>query len=149
MIVGGLMRLIEIHADPLTDRLAQRLRTDPRTTAYRRLDEREVRGRAHRVYRNLSRWLYQASEQLVEEEYVSLGRERRREGVPLSQVVAALLLTRRNLWEFVESEAAGETALELRQQLELELLVVRFFDRAIYHTVRGYEGEEAGSAERT
>ncbi len=50
----------------------------------------------------------------------------------------ALLLVRRNLWQFVESQGAN-TSLELRQQLDLELLVVRFFDRAIFHTVRGYE----------
>ena len=75
---------------------------------------------------------------MVEDEYVRLGQTRREEGMPLSQVVMALLLTRRNLWHFVESQGA-ETILELRQQLDLELLVVRFFDRAIYHAVRGYE----------
>ncbi len=50
----------------------------------------------------------------------------------------ALLITRRNLWQFVDSQGA-DTILELRQQLDLELLVVRFFDRAIYHTFRGYQ----------
>ena len=50
----------------------------------------------------------------------------------------ALLLVRRNLWQFVESLGAN-TSLELRQQLDLELLVVRFFDRAIFYTVQGYE----------
>lgn len=143
MIAARLVRLIETHADQLTDRLAQRLRTDPRTTAYRHLDDLEIRSRTQRVYRNLGHWLDQASEQLVEDEHLRLGRERRKEGILLSQVVAALLLTRRNLWEFVESEMAGDTVLELRQQLDLEILVVRFFDRAIYHTVRGYEGDTA------
>ena len=53
----------------------------------------------------------------------------------------ALLLVRRNLWQFVEGARSqgANTSLELRQQLDLELLVVRFFDRAIFHTVRGYE----------
>ncbi len=140
IVTTRLVRLIETHAAPLTERLAERLRTDPRTAAYRRLDDREIRSRTERVYRNLGLWLDQASDERVEAEYLQLGRERRREGIPLSHVVAALLLTRRTLWEFVESEAAGDTALDLRQQLDLELLVVRFFDRAIYHAVRGYEG---------
>lgn len=143
MLATRLMHLIEAHADPLTDRLAERLRGDARTTAYRRLDAVEIRSRTLRVYRNLSRWLELASEEQVEHEYVGLGRARRAEGVPLSQVVAALLLTRRNLWEFIESEAMADTALDLRQELELQLLVVRFFDRAIYHTVRGYEENAA------
>ncbi len=143
MLAARLTHLIETHADRLTDRLADRLRTDPRTTAYRRLDDAEIRSRTLRVYRNLGRWLEQASEEQVEHEYLGLGRARRAEGVPLSQVVAALLLTRRNLWEFIESEAVADTVLELRQELELQLLVVRFFDRAIYHTVRGYEEKAA------
>lgn len=143
MLATRLMHLIETHADPLTDRLAERLRTDSRTTAYRRLDDAEIRSRILHVYRNLGRWLEQASEGQVEHEHLGLGRARRAEGVPLSQVVAALLLTRRNLWEFIESEAVAGTVLELRQELELQLLVVRFFDRAIYHTVRGYEEKAA------
>ena len=98
----------------------------------------ELGRRTRDVYAHLGRWLEASSDAAVEEEYFALGVTRCGEGVPLSQVVVALLLTRRNLWQFVESQGA-DTALELRQQLDLELLVVRFFDRTIYHTVRGYE----------
>jgi hypothetical protein len=55
----------------------------------------------------------------------------------------ALLLTRRNLWHFVESQG-WDTIFDLRQQLDLQLLVVRFFDRAIHHAVRGYEAAAWG-----
>ena len=138
MLIARLVSLIEDHADELTARLVRRLREDPRTSEYRRLDEAELAGRVHDVFAHLGRWLERASEGRVEEEYFRLGNTRREEGIALSQVVSALLLTRRNLWEFVDS-LGGDTILELRQQLDLELLVVRFFDRAIYHTVRGYE----------
>ena len=138
MLVGRLVALIEGHADALTARVVTRLREDERTTDYRRFDDEELGRRARSVYANLGRWLEESSEGSVEEEYFGLGEIRRGEGVPLSQVVMALLLTRRNLWQFVESQGA-DSMLELRQQLDLELLVVRFFDRAIHHTVRGYE----------
>jgi len=140
MLVGRLVRLIEDHAEELTAQIVVKLREDPRTSAYRRFDDSELSARARNVYAHLGRWLEESSESLVEEEYHGLGARRRREGVPLAQIVMALLLTRRNLWSFVESQGA-DSALELRQQLDLELLVVRFFDRAIYHTVRGYEAE--------
>ncbi|NNM05878.1 MAG: hypothetical protein HKO65_12380, partial [Gemmatimonadetes bacterium] len=78
------------------------------------------------------------SEAHVEEEYYRIGQLRFEEGIPPSHVVMALLLTRRNLWRFVESQG-WDTIFDLRQQLDLELLVVRFFDRAIHHAVRGYE----------
>ena len=138
MLVGRLVALIEGHADKLTARVVTRLREDERTTDYRRFDDEELGRRARSVYANLGRWLEESSEGALEEEYFELGETRCREGVPLSEVVMALLLTRRNLWQFVESQGA-DSVLELRQQLDLELLVVRFFDRAIHHTVRGYE----------
>jgi hypothetical protein len=138
MLVGRLVSLIENHAEELTARAVERVRNDPRTGAYHRFDDAELGDRARNVYAHLGRWLEQSSEAALEKEYVALGAKRRAEGVPLSQVVMALLITRRNLWAFVEAQGA-DTALELRQQLDLELLVVRFFDRAIYHTVRGYE----------
>jgi hypothetical protein len=138
MLVARLVALIEDHAEELTARVVARLREDPRTFEYRRFDDEELATRARTVYAHLGRWLEETSESGVEKEYFALGAKRRREGVPLAQVVRALLLTRRNLWSFVESQGA-DSMLELRQQLDLELLVVRFFDRAIYHAVRGYE----------
>ncbi len=138
MWVGRLVDLIEDHADELTDRLVRRMREDPRATGYHRFDDEELGERAREVYSHLGRWLGETSESAVESEYFRLGKIRRAEGIPLSEVVMALLLVRRNLWHFVEAQGA-DTSLELRQELDLELLVVRFFDRAIFHTVRGYE----------
>ena len=138
MWVGRLVDLIEEHADELTGRLVRNVREDPRTIGYRQFDDRELGARAREVYSHLGQWLGKTSEGAVESEYFRLGKIRRAEGIPLSEVVMALLLVRRNLWQFVESQGA-DTSLELRQQLDLELLVVRFFDRAIFHTVRGYE----------
>ena len=78
------------------------------------------------------------SEGPLEEEYFRLGERRSSERIPLSQVIWALLLIRRNLWQFVEGQG-WDQASDLQRKLDLELLVVRFFDRAILHTVRGYE----------
>lgn len=138
MLVARLVALIEERADRLASLAVSRIREDPRTSEYRRFSDRDLAERARDVYANLGRWLEEASEREIEEEYVALGRARRKEGVPASHMVMALLLTRRTLWHYVEGQGA-DSALELRQQLDLELLVVRFFDRAIYHAIRGYE----------
>ena len=140
MLIARLVALIEDHADELTARIIRKLREDPRTVDYRRFDDEELGKRAHNVYANLGRWLEETSDKPIEEEYFRLGQTRRSEDIPLSEVVMALLLTRRNLWQFIDSQGA-DSILELRQQLDLELLVVRFYDRAIYHTVRGYHTE--------
>lgn len=143
MLTGRLVALIEGQADELTELMVVKIREDPRTADYHKLDNSELADRARLVYSNLGHWLSETSEGHVEKEYSHLGRVRFREGIPLSQVVIALLLTRRNLWSFVES-LGWSSIFDLRQQLDLELLVVRFFDRAIYHVVRGYESEAWG-----
>jgi hypothetical protein len=130
MLVARLVALIEEHADELATSVARKVREDPRTSEYRRFSDEELLDRARDVYANLGRWLEEAPESEIEREYVALGRARRNEGVALSQVVMALLLTRRNLWQYVEGQGA-DSALELRQQLDLEIIVVRIFDRAI------------------
>jgi hypothetical protein len=138
MMYGRLVALIEEHADELAGRMVTQVREDRRTPAYTHFDDAELGERARLVYANLGRWLGEASEEQVEEEYFRLGQTRCGEGIPLSEVVMALLLTRRNLWHFVELQG-WDNIFDLRQQLDLELQVVRFFDRAIRHTVRGYE----------
>jgi hypothetical protein len=140
MMIGRLVALIEDHADELTARLVRMVRESPRTEGYHRFDDEELGARARLVYANLGHWLSETSEEHVEEEYFRLGQTRCMEGIPLSQVVMALLFTRRNLWHFVEVQG-WDNIFDLRQQLDLELLVVRFFDRAIHHAVRGYENE--------
>ena len=140
---GKLVALIEDHADELTARMVRKVREDPRMAAYQCFDDEGLGERARMVYANLGRWLGETSEGPVEEEYSRLGKLRCGEGIPLSQVVMALLVTRRNLWHLVELQG-WDTVFDLRQQLDLELLVVRFFDRAIFHAVRGYESEAWG-----
>jgi len=135
-----LVTLIEDHADELTALWVRTVRESPRMAAYQRFGDEDLGERARLVYANLGKWLELSSEGLVEEEYFRLGKLRCSERIPLSQVVWALLLTRRNLWQFVELQG-WETIFDLRQQLDLEILVVRFFDRAILHAVRGYESE--------
>jgi hypothetical protein len=143
MQLAELVRLVENRADELAEIMVRKIRESPRMAGYHRFGDDELAERARLVYANLGKWLEEASEGLVEEEYFELGERRCRERIPLSQVVWALLLTRRTLWEFVELQG-WDTESDLRRTLDLELLVVRFFDRAILHAVRGYESAGIG-----
>ena len=56
---------------------------------------------------------------------------------------ALLVVEMDHLLEYVRASGLSDSALDLYQELELLRVVGQFFDRAIYHTVRGYE-EAAG-----
>ncbi|MBT8397404.1 MAG: hypothetical protein HKO65_15710 [Gemmatimonadetes bacterium] len=143
MELDELVKLIEGRADELTELMVRKVRESPRMAAYHRFGDRELGDRARNVYANLEKWLEETSEGQVEDEYFQLGKLRCQERIPLSQVVWGLLLTRRNLWEFVQLQG-WDTVTDLKSTLALEILVVRFFDRAILHTVSGYESAAGG-----
>lgn len=143
MQLQKLVTLIEANADELAEMLVRKLRESPRMGAYHRFGDDELKDRARLVYANLGKWLEEASEGQVEKEYFWLGKQRYEERIPLSQLIWALFLTRRTLWHFVEQQG-WETIEELQRNLDIELLVVRFFDRAILHAATGYEASGTG-----
>jgi len=139
MISTRLVAMIEDHAEQLTSGLVRSLEQHPRTGGYHTLPRSELHDRAYDVYHNLSKWVTRGSESEVEASYADLGRRRRQEGIPLDQVVFALLLTKDHLLEYIRTSGLSDSALDLYQELELLRVVGQFFDRAIYHAVRGYE----------
>ena len=138
--------MIEDHADELFRGLLDDLQSNPRTPSYHRINREDLRARLHDVYRHLGGWLSDATEERVETVYGELGRKRHAEGIPLSEVVFALTLAKYHLRDFIRTRGLVDSAVELYQEQELQRLVGRFFDRAVYHTVRGYE--RAMSAQR-
>ncbi len=141
-----LVELIQNHADEMTARLVDRIRTHRTTIGLRKYDDMELGRRARDLYSHLGYWLRTSSEGEVERTFRAFGAAERREGVPASDLVGVLVLTRRNLFEYVETEV-GDSAFDLRQEVDLVAQVIRFFDRAVYHAVRGWEETAAAEAE--
>jgi hypothetical protein len=143
MLSARLVRTIEDHAEELTRGVLNDLATNQKTPNYHRLSREELHRRVYDVYRNLGRWLSDTSDAPIEASYSELGHRRGREGVPLSEVVYALVLTKHHLREYIRSSGLVESVVELYQEEELNELVGRFFDKAVYYTVAGYEMENS------
>jgi hypothetical protein len=139
MLSERLIQIVQDHAEELTGDVLKDLAKNPRTSAYHKLRRTELHDRVYDVYHNLGQWIAETSEGLVSKTYTALGKTRHAEGIPLQEVVLALILTRRHLTSYVRSSVPVDTAVELHQEDELNLLVGRFFDNAIYFTVKGYE----------
>ncbi|MGZ5425175.1 MAG: hypothetical protein ACXWH4_11510, partial [Candidatus Aminicenantales bacterium] len=71
--------------------------------------------------------------------WTALGRQRRREGFPFSEIVLSLCHIRRLLWAKIQAAGLLDTALDLYQAMDLQRRVLVFFDRAIYYAAVGYE----------
>lgn len=147
MLAVRLVRAIEDHAEELTRGVLDDLATNPRTHSYHRLSRAELHRRAYDVYRNLGRWLGEAAEEAIGETYADLGRRRHAEGIPLDEVVYALILTKHHLRAYVLRSGLVASVVDLYQEEDLNLRLDLFFDKALYHTVRGYQTAAAEAAE--
>jgi len=93
----------------------------------------------YEIYRHLADWLLGKSELDIEKRYLEVGARRAQQGVPLSQLIWAIILTKKNLWDFLKQEAVLDRPAEISGELEVEELLDQFFDRAIYYAAVGYE----------
>ncbi|MGO8790823.1 MAG: hypothetical protein ACLQVL_26055 [Terriglobia bacterium] len=142
MLSGRLVRMVEDHADQLARGVVVDLQDDPRTSEYHRLSPAELHTRIHDIYHNLGEWLVGEAGPLVEARYSGLGKQRAAEGIPLSQVVYALMQSKSHLFDYIRSARGFESAIEMYELQELRHLIDNFFDRAMYHTVCAYERQQ-------
>ncbi len=140
IISTKLVRLIEENADQLTGRWLSRVRNHPGTPTYHTYDEAKLYQRAFSVYSQLGKWISSATtKEDIKSIYTDLGAQRYAEGFQLSEVIQALVITRRVLWFKVESEGFLDNAVDLNLALELNNHVIVFFDRATFYASVGYE----------
>ena len=139
MLSSRLVRLIEVHWDPLTTRVVQDIRGDVRLRCVGSLPEGDLRERARDILQHLDHWLVESHEHELARHFEHIGAERHREEIPLDEVVLAYLKIKRHAINFVRSQGMGPSTVELYAEEELEHAVGGFFDNAVYHLIRGYQ----------
>ncbi len=139
MLGGHLVRLIERHAEALAEGLVQKLRSSDRTTEFRKVPPEELKHGAHEIYLNLGDWLLTKTESDIEVRYTQLGARRSSQGIPLSQFLWAIMVSKEHLFAFLQREGYAEGVVQLYSEIELLQLLDQFFDRAAYYAVVGYE----------
>jgi hypothetical protein len=154
MLTARLIQLIETHSEAITRDAMAAIATDPRTRSFARLHQSEIESRVSALYHNLGKWISGPNDEAVRNEYEAWGRKRFRQGIPLSEIVYSLVLTKGHLRRYIRDHgllefpgdhvAAGELLpVELYAIQELNYRVGEFFDMALYYLVRGYEAEAA------
>lgn len=134
-----LVRLIEDHAEQLSEGLLKRLKESEACNDLLALvPAAEVKNRTYEIYRNVTEWILTKTEAEVEERYIGLGARRAHQEVPFSQMLYALQTVKEYLWEFLRQEGLLEPQ-ELISEMELLYSMERFFDRISYFAAVGYE----------
>ncbi len=134
-----LVRLIETHADTLAAGLEKKVLSSACVSRFRTIPAHELQERVYEIYRHLGEWLLGKQQADIEQRYREIGARRARQKVPLAELIQVIILTKENLWDFLQSEAVADRAVEIMGELELLQMLEQFFDHAIYFTALGYQ----------
>jgi hypothetical protein len=139
ILAHRLMKLIETHAEALTESLDARIAGSERCADYRRVSSEELKTLVGAIYGQLGQWLVTRTEEEIERRYTMIGTRRAEQCVPVSQLLWCIVLVKENLWDYLKNMETLEDTSQIFGELELMQMVDQFFDRAMYYAVRGHE----------
>jgi hypothetical protein len=159
VIAAKLVDLIEDHASRLTGDVVQDLLTNERTRGFRAVRPDELEERIFQIVHHLGNWIGDPKSVTVRAEFEEWGRRRFEQGIPLSEIVYAVIVLKQHMGRYVVDNGLVDAAfpridgdyvlpMHLNSLQELNARLSRFFDEALYYLACGYEAETKEVAAR-
>jgi hypothetical protein len=142
MVSAKLVHLLEDHWEAVLARTLRLIRNSKELPHLSRMPESEVSKTCKRVVHNLGHWLASAPEEELGDNYEKLGRERCKEGMPLSEAIRGVQFMKEASVGYIRDQGFFNT-VDVYAEEELEHELGRFFDLLVFHLARGYELEHA------
>jgi hypothetical protein len=150
MVAERLVELIEIQAGHLAGDVARDLMTNPRTTGFARVNRQELEERLFNLLHHLGNWISDRRSENVQMEFADWGRRRFNQGIPISEIVFAIVILKQHLRRYVREHGLVEASfprvdgdyvlpMHLHSLQDLNTQIGLFFDEALYHLAVGYE----------
>ncbi len=141
MLSDRLAWMLEKQADRLTQSWVKMLKSNTNTQSYHKIEDESLTKRIHEVYEKLSLWMdWEVSSRDLARFFMMIGQERKKDSLPLSEVIYAVILARRNLHEHLMEEIVLQDSLDLQRMIEFNTRMNYFFDKATFFVIKGYEG---------
>jgi hypothetical protein len=151
MISARLVELIQNHAPQITKDVVDDLQANPLTRGFHAVPRLDLEARIFEICHRLGNWIGASANEAVQTEFEEWGGRRFGQGIPLSQIVYAVILLKRHLRRYIKDHGLIESSfprvegdyvlpMHLISLQDLDGMVSEFFDKALYHLARGYEG---------
>jgi len=132
MNAAEVIQIIEKGSAQYFSGLIQEVRSNLGTSHYRRLSDDELSRRITAVYLNLEHWIATRDDAAVRSTGGDLGKRRFDEGIPLGQVMLALVLEENYLRKYLSNQGVSPEG-------EWGHTITEFFQQMMYATAHGYE----------
>lgn len=137
-----LVDVIQNNAGLMAEQWINDVSTNKSTPHYHEISHDQLASRFHDDVIQYVNWLNgDYNYQDMKAYYRRLGKQRRLEGFALGELLSALSLVRKYIWEFALSHGMWQKTIDIYRTLELERRMMLFFDKVSYHVCRGYEKE--------
>ncbi|MBN1930958.1 MAG: hypothetical protein JW786_05030 [Desulfobacterales bacterium] len=135
-----LIDVTERHAGEISEQWCKAVRTNPRTPSYHLLTQDQCVLSAVEFCDNLRRIYFSEKPYTEVHEYFrKYAEERIKEKISLDEAVYALIMIRRHIWLFADSQALVVTGVDLQQCVETINKTIRIFDYGIYDIIQTYQ----------
>lgn len=140
LLSDSLVELIEEHSDCIAELWMKDVKKNKSTPTYHVFNQQLLFHRVFLVISHFGQWLRGSYHgQDIVSYYMNLGRKRKREGFGLSEVISALSLLKKHIWEYALAHGMWSKTIDIYMLLELERRISLFFDKATYYVAIGYE----------
>ncbi len=159
MIAAKVVELIENHASRFTGEVVRDLVANERTRGFRAVPPDELEERIFQIVHHLGNWIGDPNAVMVRAEFTDWGRRRFEQGIPLSEILYAVIVLKQHMRRYIVDNGLVDAAfpridgdyvlpMHLNSLQELNAQLSRFFDEALYCLACGYEAESKEVAAR-
>jgi 8-oxo-dGTP diphosphatase len=141
MLSDTLVGFVGDHASYVARLWLADARSSHSTISYMRLDPELLLAECTTGLQLLGRWLEgEGTEEEIRSFYRGLGARRRSQGIQTHEMLSAVMLLKKHIWTYARSQGVWERPVETYRVMELQSRFAVYFDKAVYHLVRGYSG---------
>jgi succinate-acetate transporter protein len=143
--LGPISRLPKGFVDSYGEEIAQMwlqdLRGSAQTPSYGVVSDEELVNASEFALTQVAEYFDgKPSEHNIGEWFHKLGATRAAQGLPLPELLSAILLLKREVWMTARTHGVWESAMDLQRAVDLNRELGRYFDRAVYYATAGYTG---------
>ena len=132
---------VQDYGEEIATLWLQSLRRSPQTPSYGVVSDTELITASEFALTQVDEYFTgKPTESDIGEFFHQLGATRAAQGLPLPELISALLLLKREIWMSARTHGVWESAMDLQRAVDLNRELGRFFDRAVYYSSAGYTG---------
>lgn len=134
------VELAEQHAEKMAKRWALDVQNNAKTPTYKNLNEQKIIFQCVQFYRNFSKmFVHEKISEDVQKYFRSYAVECYALGIPMAEMVYALILMRRHIWLYAEFQMIFSSLINQQQALDTLNRTILLFDYASYDVTEEYQ----------